>query len=53
MAAKLLAEAGFAYQTAAEGESVSGVCPQRVPLPSGRFAMVDDGLGCRRGGPLT
>jgi hypothetical protein len=44
-AAKLSAEAGLAYQPAAEGESVSGVYRQRVTLASGRFAMIDDGLG--------
>ena len=44
-AAKLSAEAGLAYQPAAEGESVSGVYRQRVTLSSGRFAMIDDGLG--------
>jgi len=44
-AAKLSAEAGLAYQPAAEGEHVSGVYRQRVTLASGRFAMIDDGLG--------
>jgi len=44
-AAKLAAETGLAYQPAAEGEHVSGVYRQRVTLASGRFAMIDDGLG--------
>jgi len=44
-AAKLSAETGLAYQAAAEGERVSGVYRQRVTLASGRFAMIDDGLG--------
>ncbi|AGK59768.1 hypothetical protein HYPDE_40498 [Hyphomicrobium denitrificans 1NES1] len=44
-AAKLSVETGLAYQPAAEGERVSGVYRQRVTLASGRFAMIDDGLG--------
>jgi type IV secretory pathway VirD2 relaxase len=44
-AAKLSAETGLAYQPAVEGEHVSGVYRQRVTLASGRFAMIDDGLG--------
>jgi len=44
-AAKLSAETGLAYQHAADGEHVSGVYRQRVTLASGRFAMIDDGLG--------
>ena len=31
----------------AEGELVSGVYRQRVTLASGRFAMIDDGMGLR------
>jgi len=46
-ASKLSAETGLAYQPAAEGERVSGVYRQRVTLASGRFAMIDDGLGFR------
>ena len=44
-ASKLSAETGLAYQPAAEGEHVSGVYRQRVTLASGRFAMIDNGLG--------
>jgi len=42
-AARLSAETGLAYQPGAEG--ISGVYRQRVTLASGRFAMIDDGLG--------
>jgi hypothetical protein len=45
VAVKLSAETGLSYQPAAEGEHVSGVYRQRVTLASGRFAMIDDGLG--------
>jgi type IV secretory pathway VirD2 relaxase len=44
-AAKLAAETGRAYQPAAEGEHVAGIYRQRMTLASGRFAMIDDGLG--------
>ncbi len=44
-AAKLSAETGLAHQPGAEGEHVAGVYRQRVTLSSGRFAMIDDGLG--------
>jgi len=44
-AAKLSADTGLAYQPAAEGERVAGAYRQRVTLASGRFAMIDDGLG--------
>lgn len=44
-AAKLSAETGLAHRPSAEGEHVSGVYRQRVTLASGRFAMIDDGLG--------
>jgi Protein of unknown function (DUF3363) len=43
--AKLSAETGLAHQPAAEGDLVSGVYRQRVTLASGRFVMIDDGLG--------
>ncbi|MGH7025310.1 MAG: relaxase/mobilization nuclease domain-containing protein, partial [Caulobacteraceae bacterium] len=42
---KLSAETGLAHRPAAEGEHVAGVYRQRVTLSSGRFAMIDDGLG--------
>jgi type IV secretory pathway VirD2 relaxase len=44
-AAKLCADTHLAYQPAAEGERVAGVYRERVTLASGRFAMIDDGLG--------
>jgi len=44
-AGKLSAETGLARQTAAEGEHVAGVYRQRLQLASGRFAMIDNGLG--------
>ena len=44
-AAKLSAETGLAHRPSAEGEHVSGIYRQRVTLASGRFAMIDDGLG--------
>ena len=44
-AAKLSADNHLAYQPTAEGERISGVYRERVTLASGRFAMIDDGLG--------
>jgi hypothetical protein len=44
-ARKISGENGLAYRSAAEGEHVAGVYRQRVTLSSGRFAMIDDGLG--------
>jgi type IV secretory pathway VirD2 relaxase len=44
-AARLSAETGLAHRPSGEGEHVSGVYRQRVTLASGRFAMIDDGLG--------
>jgi type IV secretory pathway VirD2 relaxase len=43
--ATLSAETGLEHRPSAEGEHVSGVYRQRVTLASGRFAMIDDGLG--------
>jgi type IV secretory pathway VirD2 relaxase len=43
--AKISAETGLPYHSLAEGESIAGVYRQRVSLASGRFAMIDDGLG--------
>ncbi len=42
---KLAAETGLAHRPSAEGERVAGVYRQRVTLSSGRFAMIDDGMG--------
>lgn len=44
-AIKLQAQTGIAFRTSAEGETVSGVYRQRLDLASGRFAMLDDGMG--------
>ena len=44
-ASKLSAETGLAYRPSTEGEHVSGVYRKRVTLSSGRFAMIDDGMG--------
>lgn len=44
-AARLSADTGLAHRPSGEGEHVSGVYRQRVTLASGRFAMIDDGLG--------
>jgi hypothetical protein len=45
VASKLAAETGLAHRPSAEGEHVSGIYRQRVSLSSGRFAMIDDGMG--------
>lgn len=42
---KLSEETGLAYRPSVDGEHVSGIYRQRVSLASGRFAMIDDGLG--------
>jgi len=44
-AADLSAETGLSHRPSAEGEHVSGVYRRRVTLASGRFAMIDDGMG--------
>ena len=43
--AKLSEETGLAHHPSGEGEYVSGAYRQRITLASGRFAMIDDGLG--------
>ena len=42
---KLAAETGKAFNAAAEGEYVTGTYRQQFRLASGRYAMIDDGLG--------
>jgi type IV secretory pathway VirD2 relaxase len=44
-AGRLAAETGLAHRPTAAGEHVGGVYRQRLQLASGRFAMLDDGLG--------
>ena len=43
--AKISAETGLPYHSVVESKSIAGVYRQRVSLASGRFAMIDDGLG--------
>jgi type IV secretory pathway VirD2 relaxase len=45
VSARVAAETGLAHRPSAEGEHVAGIYRQRVSLSSGRFAMIDDGLG--------
>ena len=42
---KLVADIGRPFNRARSGEYVAGVYRQRLALASGRFAMLDDGLG--------
>jgi type IV secretory pathway VirD2 relaxase len=44
-ATRLSAETGLPRHAVAEGESVTGLYRQRLMLASGRYAMIDDGLG--------
>jgi hypothetical protein len=44
-AANLAEETGLTHCPSTEGEYVAGTFRQRVVLASGRFAMIDDGLG--------
>lgn len=44
-AAKLEAKTGLKRQKSGDGETVAGVYRQRLDLASGRFAMLDNGLG--------
>jgi hypothetical protein len=44
-AARMSESAGQVYHPATEGEPVAGTYRQRLDLASGRFAMIDDGLG--------
>ncbi len=41
----LATETGLAYTPSGQGEYVAGIYRQRVTLASGRFAMIDEGLG--------
>jgi hypothetical protein len=42
---KLAAETGRPFTTSAAGEYVAGTYQRRLTLASGRFAMIDNGLG--------
>ncbi|MDR6849936.1 MULTISPECIES: DUF3363 domain-containing protein [Alphaproteobacteria] len=41
----IAARTGLAHRPSAAGDYVSGIYRERVTLSSGRFAMIDDGLG--------
>ncbi len=43
--AKLSVQTGLAHQPSGDGEHVAGSYRTRITLASGRFAMIDDGLG--------
>ncbi|RUU11682.1 DUF3363 domain-containing protein [Mesorhizobium sp. USDA-HM6] len=45
LAEKLAAETGLSFKRALGGDYVAGAYRQRFALASGRFAMIDDGLG--------
>ena len=45
VAGRLAGETGLSYRAAEPGEDVSGVYRRRLTLASGRFAMIDNGLG--------
>jgi type IV secretory pathway VirD2 relaxase len=44
-AARIAGHTGTPYHPTSEGESIAGTYRQRLDLASGRFAMIDDGLG--------
>lgn len=44
-ARRISEQTGLAYQPTGEGETIAGQVRRRVTLASGRFAMIDDGLG--------
>ncbi len=44
-AAAISQRTGLAHQPSAAGDHVAGVYRERITLASGRFAMIDDGLG--------
>ena len=43
--ARVMQETGLAYRPIAEGNYVAGTYRDRIALASGRFAMIDDGMG--------
>jgi type IV secretory pathway VirD2 relaxase len=44
-ATRIAGSAGLPYQATTEGEPIAGTYRQRLSLSSGRFAMIDNGLG--------
>ncbi|GLS40212.1 type VI secretion protein [Mesorhizobium tianshanense] len=45
LGSQLAAETGLPFTKAANGDHVTGIYRRRISLASGRFAMIDDGLG--------
>ena len=45
--ARIAGETGLTYRPTQSSEKIAGVVRQRLALASGRFAMIDDGLGFR------
>ncbi|EQB02943.1 relaxase/mobilization nuclease domain-containing protein [Sphingobium baderi] len=45
--AEIAGRTGLAYRPTNPGDRIGGTCRQRLVLSSGRFAMIDDGLGFR------
>ena len=45
LAEKLVAKTGLPFERTAGGDSIAGAYRRRFALASGRFAMIDDGLG--------
>lgn len=43
--AKIAAKTGLIHRLSGEGDHIAGTYRERVTLASGRFAMIDDGLG--------
>ncbi|RJT41436.1 DUF3363 domain-containing protein [Mesorhizobium waimense] len=43
--AQVATETGLPFTTAADGDNVTGIYRRRFSLASGRFAMIDDGVG--------
>ena len=44
-AADIAIKSGLEYRPLKLGESVAGIYRERLSLPSGRFALIEDGLG--------
>ena len=45
LAEKLAAETGLPFERTAGGDTIAGTYRRRFALASGRFAMIEDGLG--------
>ena len=44
-ASRVTSNSGLRYHSLEEGDIVAGIYRERLDLASGRFAMIDDGLG--------